>query len=275
MRVTANAEGFGAIVTGIDLAREALAHAEPLRAAFLQHAVLSFPDQALSDADLERFTLIFGPFGEDPFIAPIPGHPHILEVRREADETTPLFADTWHSDWSFLAVPPAATILYGLEIPPVGGDTWFADQQRAYAALDAATQADIATLHGLHSARRGYSKEGLYGEKDVGRSMDIRPSDAANAKQAHPIVRPHAETGAPVLFVNMGYTEAIAAMPTEQGWSLLTRLFAHQIQEAFILRQAWSPGHLVMWDNRRVIHRATGGYEGHRRVLHRTTVAGP
>ena len=97
-----------------------------IRAAWLQHHVLAFPDQRLSDDDLDRFTLAMGGFGEDPFIAPIAGRQHIIAVARAADETAPIFAETWHTDWSFQARPPAGTCLYGITIPPMGGDTLFA-----------------------------------------------------------------------------------------------------------------------------------------------------
>jgi taurine dioxygenase len=265
----------GATIRGVDLAkplsRDVIA---AIRTAFLAHQVLAFPDQDMTDDDLERFTLAFGSFGEDPFIAPIPGRAHVLEVRREADEKTPLFAESWHSDWSFLDTPPAATILYGVEIPPVGGDTLFSNQYAAYEALDDATKQKLDGLMGVHSARRGYARDGLYGDGDKGRSMAIRPSDAALKTRLHPIVRRHPETGRTALFANMGYTIGVDGMNDEDATALLWPLFKHSIKDEFVFAQSWTPGQLVMWDNRCVNHRATGGYEGHRRVLHRTTVAG-
>jgi taurine dioxygenase len=275
MRVTPSGAALGAMITGVDLAQSLSPETvAAIRTAWLEHGVLAFPDQSLTDDDLERFTLAFGSFGEDPFIAPIEGHAHVLEVRREADEKTPIFAETWHTDWSFLPKPPAATILYGIEIPPVGGDTLFSSTTAAYAALAPEMKARLKGLHGVHSAARGYAKDGLYGENDMGRSMRIRPSDEAKKRQSHPVVKHHPETDEPALFVNMGYTLAIEELPEEEGWPLLIELFTHQMKDAFVFAQSWTPGQLVMWDNRCVNHRATGGYEGYRRVLHRTTVAG-
>src|SRR5690606_10333819 len=110
MIVTPSGQSCGAAVTGIDLSRplgdEQVAE---IRAAWLEHHVLSFPGQHLSDDDLERFTLYFGDFGQDPFFAPIEGREHIAAIRRDADETSPLFAENWHSDWSFQEHPPAGT----------------------------------------------------------------------------------------------------------------------------------------------------------------------
>lgn len=264
----------GARVRGVDLAR-ALSEAEvaALRAAWLEHQVLAFPDQSMTIEDLERFALTLGPFGIDPYFDAIPGHPHVAQVRREADERTPIFAETWHSDWSFLARPPAATVLYGNVIPPVGGDTLFANQYAAWDALPAATQALLRDRQGIHSARRGYARDGMYGERDKGRSMAIRYSDSALATQTHPIARVHPETGRTALFVSPGYTIGIEGMSEAEATPVLMELFAHQARPEFVYRHRWSPAMLVMWDNRCVVHAATGGYEGHARRLHRITVA--
>lgn len=274
LAITPQGAAFGACVRGVDLTR-ALSEAEvaALRAAWLEHQVLAFPDQSMTIEDLERFALTLGPFGIDPFFDAIPGHPHVAQVRREADERTPIFAETWHSDWSFLARPPAATVLYGNVIPPVGGDTLFANQYAAWDALPAATKALMKDRQGIHSARRGYARDGMYGERDKGRSMAIRYSDSALATQTHPIARVHPETGRTALFVSPGYTIGIEGMSEAEATPVLMELFAHQARPEFVYRHRWSPAMLVMWDNRCVVHAATGGYEGHPRLLHRITVA--
>jgi taurine dioxygenase len=158
-------------------------------------------------------------------------------------------------------------------IPPHGGDTLYADQVAAYNALSAEMKARIANLNGVHSARRGYSRAGAYGEKDEGRSMDIRWSDDALATYTHPIVKPHPITGELALFVSMSYTIGIEGMSADEGNAILFELFAHQGSEQFVYRHKWSPNMLTLWDNRVVLHAATGGYEGHRRLLHRITIA--
>ena len=131
----------------------------------------------------------------------------------------------------------------------------------------------IDGLMGVHSARRGYSPKGAYGEKDVGRSMAIRFSDDAMKTHLHPIVKPHSETGRRALFVNPGYTIGIDAMAQDEADDLLKMLFQHQVQPDFIYRHRWEEGMLTLWDNRCLLHSATGGYQGHRRLLHRVTVA--
>jgi taurine dioxygenase len=274
LQVTPSGSSCGALLRGIDLKCE-LSPAEvgAIREAWLKHQVIAFPGQHLEIADIERFASYLGPDGEDPYILPIKGHPRVIEVRREADETTPIFAETWHSDWSFLNPPPAGTALHGTVIPPVGGDTLFADQYAAYEALDVATKQKLDGLQGIHSARRGYARDGMYGEKDQGRSMTIRHDDSAMKTQLQPLVRTHPETGRKALFVSMGYTIGVDGMEEAEANSLLMDLFRHQVRPEFVYRHRWSAGMLTLWDNRCLLHSATGGYEGHRRLLHRVTIA--
>jgi taurine dioxygenase len=273
LSVTPQPAPCGAVVHGADLSRPlSAAQIAEIRAAWLEHLVLVFPGQTLSLDDLERFASTLGPFGEDPYFHPVPGHPHVAQIRREADETSTLFAEAWHSDWSFLSQPPSATVLYGNVIPPVGGDTLFANQYAAWDALPEARKALLRDLRGVHSARRGYSRQGAYGERDKGRSMAIRYDDSALATQLHPIARVHPETGRTALFVSPGYTIGIDGMSDAEATPLLIELFAHQAKDEFVYRHRWSEGMVVMWDNRCVVHAATGGYQGHARLLHRITV---
>ncbi len=264
----------GALIHGVDLA-QALSSAQVagIRSAWLAHQVIAFPGQKLAIEDLERFAFCIGPRGEDPYIAGLPGHPHVVEVKREADEQSKLFAETWHSDWSFLPSPPAGTVLYGEVIPPLGGDTLFADQYAAWDALPQALRAVVEGKQAVHSARGGYSRDGLYGERDKGRSMAILYGDSALKTRLHPLVRTHPETGRKALFVNAGYTIGIEGMPAAEAGDVLRQLFKHQVEERFVYRHHWSQGMLTLWDNRCLLHAATGGYEGHRRLLLRVTVA--
>jgi taurine dioxygenase len=276
MKVEPSGEVCGAEVFGIDLAGPLDASTvAAVRKAWLAHRVLAFPDQHVDDDALERFSLAMGGFGEDPFFAPISGRKHIAAILREADETTPLFAENWHSDWSFLPAPPAATCLAAVEIPPVGGDTLFADQVAAFAALPADRRDHLRSLTAIHSARAAYAPEGSYGERDKGRSMAIRPDESARATQLHPLVRRHPETGEEGLFSCLGYIVGIEGMEEAAAFALLAELLAWQTRDEFVHRRKWSPGMVVLWDNRAVLHKATGGYEGHRRELHRTTISAP
>lgn len=274
LRVEPSGQACGARVTGVDL--KAVLDSQTvaaIRAAWLEHHVLAFPDQHLNDDELERFTLCFGEFGDDPFFAPIAGRQHIAAIRREADEQTPLFAENWHADWSFQARPPSGTCLNAVEIPPTGGDTLFANQHAAWEALSPDQQARYADLIAIHSARMPYAPDGTYGARDKGRSMDIRPSEAALATQTHPVVPAHPETGRRGFYSTLGYIIGIEGMAQDAAIAMLMELQAWQGDDRFVYRHRWEPGMLVMWDNRSVLHKATGGYEGYRRELHRTTIA--
>jgi taurine dioxygenase len=274
MRVEPSGEACGATVSGIDLAGELGGElVREIRAAWMQHRVLAFCGQAMDDDALERFTLAMGGFGEDPFFAPIPGRRNIAAIRREADETSPLFAENWHSDWSFLAQPPAGTCLLAIDVPTAGGDTLFADQHTAWDALPDHRQRELQGLIAIHSARYAYAPQGTYGDNDQGRSMDIRASESALATQRHPLIATHPETGRRGFFSTLGYIIGIEGMSDAEAIPLLRELHEWQSRDEFVHRRRWEPGMLVMWDNRAVLHKATGGYEGYRRELHRTTIA--
>ncbi|MDA0339838.1 MAG: TauD/TfdA family dioxygenase [Proteobacteria bacterium] len=275
LSVTPTGQATGAIVTGVDLAEGLDADAiVAIRQAWLDHQVLVFPDQPITHDQLEAFTLAFGAFGYDPFIEAMPDHPHILELRREPDEKVPNFGSSWHSDWSFQDAPPSATILHSKIVPPVGGDTLYADSNAAYDTLPEETKERIADLRGIHSARMPYSKQGIYAQDGDKRAMSFKVSDNALAERTHPMVRTHPETGRKALYINMVYTIGIEGMDDDEARALLHPLFKHAVEDWFIYRHKWQPNMLAMWDNRCLQHLADGGYDGHLRVMHRSTVAG-
>ena len=196
-------------------------------------------------------------------------------IQRNADETTSIFAEFFHSDWSFMPVPPAATALYGITIPPVGGDTLFADQVAAYKQMPDDLLRRVEDLTAIHSAALGYAPDGAYGDADQkqGRSMKILPSERALETCEHPLVRTHHETGKRALFSSAAYIKGFVGLDKEESDALLMELYAHQSQPEFVYAHRWQPGMLVMWDNRSVLHAATGGYDGYDRLLHRTTIS--
>ena len=273
--VTPSGEACGARVSGLDLSKDlGEGLVANIRAAWIEHGVLAFPDQSLSDDDLERFTGYFGDFGEDPFVQPIPGREHIIAIQRNADETSSIFAEAWHTDWSFQQNPPTGTCLYGITIPESGGDTLFANQFKALEDMPAALRAKIEGRHAVHSAAGGYAPEGLYGKADEGsgRSMQVKASETARDSLLHPLIKVHPESGRESLFGCLGYIIGIEGMEQGAASDLLLELHQWQTSQQFQYRHKWSSNMLVMWDNRCVLHRATGGYEGHDRLLHRTTI---
>ncbi len=273
MRVQVSGQTCGALIHELDLTKpiDDATH-RAIRETWIAHQVIGITGQQISVDQLEQFATRIGPFGEDPFIASMPDHDNVIEVRREPDEKAGIFAGNWHSDWSFLAQPPAGTILYGEIIPPVGGDTLFANLYAAYDALPTALRTAADNAIAVHSASRSYSPEGRYGKGDDGRSMQILANDSANAIQSHPLVRTHPESGRKTLFASPAYTLRIENMSADEGEELLQALFAHMDKPEFTYQHQWQQGMLTLWDNRCLNHKATGGYEGHRRLLYRITV---
>jgi taurine dioxygenase len=276
IEVNPSGQACGATVTGLDLAKPlAAAKLREVRAAWLEHHVLAFPDQTLSDSDLERVALSFGVFGSEPYFGTIEGTEHVVALTRKAHEKAPLFAENWHSDWSFMPEPPIGTCLYSLVIPPVGGDTGFTNQQKALAEMPAALRARIEGRTALHSAGAAYAPDGMYGAKDraAGRSMAIRYSEDAREVHGHPFILSHPESGQETLLGCLGYIIGVEDMGQDEALQLLLELYQWQTREEFQYTHKWQEHMFVMWDNRSVLHRANGGYDGYDRELHRITVA--
>jgi taurine dioxygenase len=266
---------FGADVCGLDLSRPLDgATTSAIETAFADHLVLAFRGQDLTVDQLEAFALQFGEFGESPFITPVEGHPNVLAVLREADESGLLFGGSWHSDWSFQGAPPSATILYGHDVPPAGGDTVFTNQYLAYETLSDGMKRMLDGMNAVHSARRSYGPQGSFGSPDPNAAIHIQGGEEALATQIHPIVCTHPVTGRKALFVNDVYTIGIEDMNTAESNALLGYLFEHSKQVSFLCRVRWEPGTVTMWDNRCVQHHAINDYPGQRREMYRVTLAG-
>lgn len=277
MQVTPTGQACGARVTGVDLTQPlALDTIAAIRSAWLQHHVLAFPDQQLTDDDLVRITNYFGNVGDDPYFVPISKKSPVVALTRRADEQAPVFAENWHTDWSFKEHPPIGTCLYSLVVPPVGGNTGFANQQLALAKMPKALRQRLEGKIALHSAAAAYGPDGTYGEKDQGndRSMKILFSEQANKSQPHPIIAEHPESGVETIFGTVGYIHTIVGLEEAESRQLILDLYAWQTREEFQYTHVWEPNMLVMWDNRSVLHKANGGYDGYARELHRLTVAG-
>ena len=276
LTVTPSGQACGARIEGIDLTQDLSNHQiAELRQLWLEHKVIAFPNQALSPEDLERVAQYFGDIGEDPFFGHIDGYPNICAIQRDADEKTSIFAEIFHTDWSFMDIPPAGTALFGITIPPHGGDTLFADQVKAHEEMPDDLRARVEGLTAIHSAAFGYAPDGAYGSSDQesGRSMQIKPSEKARETCAHPLVREHHETGTKALFSSAAYIQRFEDMSAEDSQALLMELYVHQTQEKFQYRHRWEKDMLVIWDNRSLLHSATGGFDGYDRLLHRVTIA--
>lgn len=265
----------GAVVQGVDLAAD-LDDTEVarIRQALLDHEVVFFRDQRLDPEQQVRFSRRLGPPSPVPFVQPIPEHPEVIAVVREATETHGYtFGGLWHSDFSFLPEPPSASILHALEVPPFGGDTVWASQTLAYRQLSPGMRQMLVGLAGVHSAVNAYSPK-MQAVHDTFAGMTVHTDESATRVQTHPVVRAHGETGRPALFVNAQYTVGLRGFAPHEAKPLLDFLFAHATRTDFTCRWQWRVGDVAIWDNRAVQHMAMADFTGHRRAMHRTTVAG-
>jgi len=275
LRVRPVTAACGARVEGVDLAADlddgVIAE---IRRAVLDHQVVFFSGQALTPEHQVAFSRRFGPCSPVPFIEPTADHPEVIAVVREASETQPFtFGSLWHSDFSFLPEPPFGSILHALEVPPVGGDTLWASQTLAYSTLSSGMRALLGTLVGQHSAVNAYSPK-MQPIHDSFAGMVVHTSDAANRVQRHPVVRRHPETGRPALFANAQYTVGLDGFAPNEAKPILDFVFQHAVRPEFTCRWRWSVGDVAFWDNRAVQHMAMADFTGHRRAMHRSTVAG-
>ena len=275
MRVNENLSknGIGVEVSDFSLADLTQENISFLRSKWVEYGLIVFPKLPLSHDEFKDFALSFGNFGDDPFISSLPDYPNIAEIKRSANEKATPFGGTWHSDWSFMKKPPSATLLHSKIIPPVGGNTLFANTERSFAALPEEMKNKLRNLKVIHSAKIPYADDGFYALEKEERSMKILPSKEAKATFSHPMVKIHPETNKECLFINPVYTINVEGFSEDASQQLLWELYEHMIQDRFVYEHVWTDDMLIMWDNRTVMHQATGGYDGYDRLLHRITLA--
>ena len=275
MRLSENLSknGIGVEVSDFSLADLTRENISFLRSKWVEYGLIVFPKLPLSHDEFKDFALSFGDFGDDPFISSLPDYPNIAEIKRSANEKATPFGGTWHSDWSFMKKPPSATLLHSKIIPPVGGNTLFANTEKSFAALPEEMKKKLRNLKVIHSAKIPYADDGFYALEKEERSMKILPSKEAKATYSHPMVKIHPETNKECLFINPVYTINIEGFSEDESQQLLWELYEHMIQEQFVYEHVWNEDMLIMWDNRTVMHQATGGYDGYDRLLHRITLA--
>ena len=264
------AGALGAEIAGVDLSVPLAddVHVE-IRAAWLEHLVLFFHDQPLSLDGYLAFARRIGVPAEYPFVPGLDGYREIIAVKKLPHENVN-FGGIWHSDTTYLAEPPMASMLLAREIPPVGGDTLFANMYAAYDALSPAMRAMLDPLRGVSSSALA----------DVSSTREDRVRDNASAgapksyEAIHPVVRSHPETGRKALYVNVAHTARFEGMTDEESRPLLQFLFQHQVRPEFTCRFRWRVGSLALWDNRCAMHNPVNDYHGHLRLMHRITLRG-
>ena len=238
-----------------------------IRQAFLDHLVIFFRDQKLTPHQQLAFARRFGEPMEYPQLKGLPECPLITPVLKLAHEKVN-FGGVWHSDTTYLAEPPMASMLYAVEIPPYGGDTIFANQYLAYETLSEGLRATLDGLVGVNtSTKADASKTREDRLKEAGAEMKVLTSE-------HPAVRTHPETGRKALYVNHGHTARFKGWTEEESRPRLDYLFQHQVRPELTCRFRWRPASIAFWDNRSAQHNAINDYPGKRRLMHRLTLAG-
>ncbi len=268
---------IGAEIVGVDLS-EPLTNTlgAALRQALARYLVLFFRDQTLDLAAQKRITAVFGPLMRIPYVEPSPQDPDVIAVLKEADERDiGVFGGDWHSDFSFLERPPAGSVLYAVEVPPYGGDTIWSNQARAYDTLPDDLKALVDSRRAVHSGAPYGKAHAPEDPQALSRSIKMRRGDPeADRETLHPAVRRHPESGRKALFVNPIYTIRLEGMSEAESRPLLDRLYRHATRPDFTCRVRWAPRSLAIWDNRMTLHYAINDYDGHRRLMYRTTFAG-
>ena len=263
------AGALGAEISGVDLSQPLDdATIATLRRAWLDHLVIFFRDQVLPPEQFLAFARRFGDVIEYPFVKGLDDYPEIIPVLKLEHERVN-FGGVWHSDTSYLDVPPMASMLIAREIPPFGGDTLFANMYLAYETLSQGMRRLLDGLVALNSSAKA----------DASRTREDRvrdtPRDAKKEYVAgHPVVRVHPETHRKALYVNVAHTVRFEGMTEDESVPLLEYLFRHQVRPEFTCRFRWRPGSIAFWDNRCTLHNPINDYHGFRRLAHRVTLAG-
>ncbi|MEM7207530.1 MAG: TauD/TfdA family dioxygenase [Pseudomonadota bacterium] len=267
---------LGAIVDGVDLRDADERVWSKIQHAFTQYKVVFILNQKLDLDDLVRISRNIGDLMRLPYIEPVSTHPEVIAVLKEADEINMgVFGGDWHSDFSFLPAPPMASILYAQELPPVGGDTLWADMAAAYRTLPEHLRSQVDGRHVVHTgAPYGVDNAPELDEQFRGSMTVARKNPEADAEVRHPAVCRHPASGELMLFVNPTYTTRFADASAQDSAELLKAIFDHCTRPEFTCRFRWSEGCIALWDNRATMHYAVNDYDGHRRLMYRTTIAG-
>jgi taurine dioxygenase len=274
--VVGTGKGVGAEVRGIDLRTLDDQQFADLHQAWLHNLVLLVRNQSLSDADLIAFSRRFGELDLAPIQETgrrfVEGLPELYVVSNVVEGGVPIGSlgngeAVWHTDMSYVEVPPQASALYALEVPPTGGDTSFVDMYAVYEALPDDLKARIAERRVKHD---GTYNSGGFLRQGVTPSDDPRKAPGS----LHPLVYTHPETGRPALYLGRRRNAYIDGLDLAESEALLDELWGHVDGDRFGWSHRWRKGDLVLWDNRCTMHRRDAFDPAARRVMHRTQIKG-
>jgi len=267
---------FGAEIQNVDLRTIDGDDFSSIYRAWLGHSVLLFRGQILTDDDLIAFSKRFGDLDWAPIQESgrrfVEGHPEIYVVSNVIKNGEPIGSlgageATWHTDMSYLEDPPKASILYALEVPPAGGNTYFCDMYRAYESLPDELKRHVEGLKLKHDGTYnsgGYLRQGVIAADDP----------ITSPGTFHPLVCTHPETKRRMLYLGRRRNAYIEGLSLPDSESLLDQLWSYTTREELAWHNEWRVGDLVLWDNRCTMHRRDSFDARLRRIMHRTQVKG-
>ncbi len=252
---------IGACIHEIDLTQLSQQDILLIEQALTDHLVVFFRNQDLNPESLYRLAQAFGQPAPYPYVEGLPDFPEIVEVLKRPDDTVN-FGGVWHSDTAYLEQPAMGALLYGTDIPDLGGDTMFTNMYAVYESLSPGMQSYLARLTAVNDA-------------DNEAIASTRPTSIRKGLVAeHPVVRVHPVTGKPLLYVNRAHTTRFKDMTRDESQALLSFLFDRIEQPEFSCRFGWQNGSLAFWDNRACQHYPINDYHGSQRRMLRISLAG-
>ncbi len=268
--VTRAGVSLGAEISGVDLTKPLPDDQfNAIDAALVEHEVIVFRDQNITSDHLTAFGRRFGELSVHPFAPMDEAAPEVIQFRND-ENSAPYGTDNWHSDETFRAEPPMATVLCAKVVPALGGDTMYASMSAAFEGLSDRMQRFVSGLEAIHDI---LPFRPLFGNSASDR-RELQRFELKYPLQVHPVVRVHPVSGRKVLFVNPVFTVGIKDMDENEGRALLEVLYRQALVPEYQYRHRWAPHTLVMWDNRSVQHYAVHDYFPQRRYMERVTIRG-
>ena len=260
---------LGADIVGINLLTASDEEIAQVQTALDHYHVLAIRDQILDPVGFHKVARRFGPFSGNMIHRPLEGFEDIVRFTRNPEDRGPVVGEDFHMDLAWMEIPPGITMLYGEEIPPVGGDTLFASLSAAYEGLSDTMRNLILNLIGVHSGK------GVFAINASNTALSVKASGQAveEIETEHPLVCRHPVTGRPYLYLS-GVLQRFVGMTEEESKPIIDFLISHALRGEYTCRLRWEPRTLTMWANPYLMHAAINDYHGYRRVVLRSTVTG-
>ena len=262
---------LGAEISGVNLKDTSLKNFEIINNLLLEHKVIFFRRQNITPEEQLTLASRFGPIEQHAYVKGLDDYPEIVRIIKKPNEKNQ-WGENWHSDVSYNVKPTKAVILKSIKIPPVGGDTMFANMELAWETLDVSIKEKIKNKKAIHSSLGAKFFIEDYKAMESNGNYDEYSNE-------HPIVRTHPETRKKILFVNWTYTKKIIGMDKKESDEILNEIFKHQARLDFTCRFQWTENAVAIWDNRSVQHYAIADFFpgrglGHERIMDRIAVQG-